>query len=145
MENLNELLKAATRISETVERVLNESEFSEYGDLSGFDVDCSNPDQLFLKDELQNIAARLQSVSKSIKYLNKPATDVYTLRRNASGRYECELFELTSGSTLEALVFDTWGECFKWVCSRIEHNGEDYYLYGHDATSLEGLQVRFRE
>lgn len=144
MENLYELLKAVTKINKEISKVLNESQYSEYSDLGGIITDNSNPDQLFLKDELQNIAARMQNVSQSIEYLNRPVTDVYTLRKNARGRYECELYELTSGSTLEALIFDEWNECFKWVYSKIEHNGEDYYLYGHKKTLLEGLQVRFR-
>lgn len=31
-----------------------------------------------------------------------------------------------------------------WCASRVEHNGEDYYIVGANGVKLEGLRVRIR-
>ena len=48
-------------------------------------------------------------------------------------------------SGLEVLIYDDFEERYSWVASRIEHNGQDYYIVGLRDTKLEGLKARIRE
>ena len=52
------------------------------------------------------------------------------IRRNSRTRFEVDGVELTSGDTLEVLVIDGQDYSIKWVSTRVEYNGEDYYLVG---------------
>ncbi len=52
------------------------------------------------------------------------------IRRNSSTRFEVDGVELTSGDTLEVLIIDGQDYSIKWVSTRVEHNGDDYYLVG---------------
>lgn len=48
--------------------------------------------------------------------------------------------ELTSGNALEVLILDN--ETPKWVQTRVEHNGNSYYLIGLNDYSPAGLFAR---
>jgi hypothetical protein len=67
------------------------------------------------------------------------------LEKLADGRYICDGYELTSGYRLEVLIYDENEECYRWVATRIEHNGEDYYLVGLRDASLASIRERIRE
>lgn len=57
--------------------------------------------------------------------------------KNAIGRIECNGIEFTSGNVVEVLIDG------KWLETRIEHNGRDYYSI--DNYQLIGNQVRYSQ
>jgi len=64
-----------------------------------------------------------------------------SLRKKANGRYEVGGYELTSGE-----VVDYYDEDLNtFITSRIEHNGEEYYIVdlGRDK-SIAGVHVRIK-
>lgn len=69
------------------------------------------------------------------------AIEGYLIKNGTTGRYEIEGKDryFTSGSPLE--VWNGYEE--RWVRSRVEHNGKDYYIVdvGHDEY-IGGLLVR---
>lgn len=145
MENLRDLFKAVSAISGSIDKILRESEFYEYDDLSGLDMDFENPDDMLLWEELRMVLGQLDSVKSTIAYLERPVVGEYVLHKNDQGRYECPVHEFTSGNAIECLIFDDFYERFKWVATGVEHNGEDYYLVGYKNVSLEGLKIRVRK
>lgn len=145
MENLRELLAEVSKLSVSIDKILRASEFYQYDDLSGLDMDLDNPDEIFLHEELRNVLAQLDKAKCAVEYLESPIMGEYVLHKNGSGRYECEVHEFTSGNTIECLVFDDFDERFKWVATRVEHNGEDYYLVGYKNMSMDGLKIRIRK
>lgn len=56
---------------------------------------------------------------------------------NTNGRIECDGIEFTSGNVVEVLIDG------KWLETRIEHNGRDYYSI--DNYQLIGNQVRYSQ
>lgn len=142
-------------INKSIQKILDDSSFEEYGDLLGLDVDYTDPQELFLADELMSIFNKLSDVSHNLKYLKKPIVAEGVLRKNINGRYEFNGTELTSGSSLEYLSTDSFHMRYDeddnyiitpyWKYGTIEHNGTDYYITGSDADmNLEGLRVRIR-
>lgn len=142
-------------INKSIQKILDDSSFEEYGDLLGLDVDYTDPQELFLADELMSIFNKLSDVSHNLKYLKKPIVAEGVLRKNINGRYEFNGIELSSGYPLEYLATDDRHMRYNdnddyvmtpyWSYGRIEHDGNDYYIVGADKdTKLEGLRVRIR-
>jgi hypothetical protein len=112
-------------------------------------------EQLFRMDELKSILQKLDDISRTLDYLNCPIKAVGTLHLNQNGRYEMENgHEFSSGCSIEYLSEDNlhWMYDDKsgkrvsvpyWCASRIEHNGERYYIVGCN-DELEEMQVRYR-
>lgn len=63
---------------------------------------------------------------------------------NERGRFQIDTVELTCGDTLEVLVIDGRDDSPKWVETRVEHNGESYYLIGILGYNPVGLFARVR-
>ncbi|MED4353628.1 DUF5348 domain-containing protein [Schinkia azotoformans] len=109
------------------------------------EYDRDNEEDVFLTDEFRRIIDKLCQVENDLNYLKMPITEVGVLRKNELGRYEtANGTYFTSGSPIEAYIYDSWDEIHRWVKSRIEHKNGDYYLYGHDDVKLAGLKVRIR-
>lgn len=123
--NIREIQKLAT----------GNSEINETGELIAYP---ENVDQKFLYDFAMDALDKLESISCSIQYLQKPIRARGILRANARGRYEIEEQEWTCGRGIEVLIEDSW------VHSRVEHNGKDYYIVGYPEIPMEGLHVRVR-
>lgn len=64
------------------------------------------------------------------------------LRKQANGRYALNGFELATTSNVEYLDVD--GDIRRWVATRIEHNGSDYFLLATKHIPLDGLHVRIK-
>ena len=64
------------------------------------------------------------------------------IHRNSRKHFEVDNVELTSGDTIEVLVIDGRDNTTKWVSTRIEHNGDDYYLVGLLGYNPIGLFAR---
>ena len=142
---INELTTSLQELNKQISRVLRESRFADYDDLSGLDLDYENPEERFLLTEYREIMDSLDQVNRALNYLKRPIKGTYILHRNSRDRYECECREFTSGNSIEAYIFDEYSERFEWIASRIEHNGSNYYIVGYPETELEGLKIRIRE
>lgn len=146
MSDLEKVLSNLAKVSKEIGKVLEVSTYKRYNDLSGLKIDYSDKDQLFLLDEIRMIVEELEGLDRKIKYINTPISYTGTLYKNSSGRYETENGDYyTSGKSIEVLIYDEMSECKKWVLTRVEHDGKDYYVVGYKGVSLEGLTVRIRE
>ena len=109
----------------------------------------ADPDEMFLFNELSDMMKPLCRLHQELLYLLMPCSDVQILKRYPNGRYGYDIrpFEegrtFSCGSPIEALIYDEDGYP-RWVSSRIEHNGTDYYLYDHSDIPLSGLTIRER-
>lgn len=153
MRTISDLYGELKKLNSSLESIITASNYSEYGDLSGLELDAKDPEQRLLREELRSILDYLERASSNISYLSQPIEYSGKLHKQDNGRYMLDGYELTSGSGLEALlpceIYDTEQEDYiagvEWVASRIEHNGKDYYLVGYPDLKLEGLQARKRE
>lgn len=123
----------------------------EYLSVVGYEIDHvlrdSDPNEIFLRDEVHGIYNRLEEINSDIEYLNR---EVYTegcLYINKSGRYEIDMDTyLTSGSVCEILTYDDFHEQESWQKTSIEHGPNGYYavVLGKDV-SIDGLRARMRK
>ena len=125
MNTIKDLQQELNTINQVLKDILKRSRFNEYSDLSGLEYDSDSPEELLLVDELQDVLYRLDEASNIITYLNKP------IRKKGILAKSCN----------EALVPEE--DRHKWISTRIEHDGNDYYLVGYKG-SLSGLLVRER-
>lgn len=106
-------------------------------------------EDIFLRDQTENMLESLLLFHEDFCYLTSPVSGEYRLEPFPNGRYgfldrEGRTHSLSCGSTIEARLHDRYGrQC--WVKSRIEHDGNDYYLWGHLDIPLAGLTIRERE
>ncbi len=128
-----------------IEDILNVTTYDEHADLRGLHVDHEDSDQLFQLKELQAIMRKLADIGGSIEYLFRPVQENSTLHKDENGEYRTEKgFRYRSGSLIEVLLPEADGENSCWVQTKVEHDGEDYYLIGYDDIPMEGLHVRVR-
>lgn len=112
---------------------------------------CPNPvdpEDRFLREALENLLAPLEGLHEKLNYLRTPTHGEYRLERFPNKRYgyfdnhgSPHIF--TCGSPVEAKIPDGHGRLY-WVQTRIEHNGNDYFLWQHISVPLPGLTVRER-
>ena len=154
--NIKEIMDEVQDLNVKIQQVLYHSNFEMYDDLSGLEYDKTNADDLFMLDELQQILYKLDEVSHTLKYLDIPIKVEGALHKNANGRYEVQGIELSSGSGIEYVSLDDrhcrYNENDEyvptpyWVASRIEHDGQDYYIVGaKEFDTLENVRVRIRK
>ena len=125
MANINDIMLQVSELQPGISRLLRNSTYPRYDDLSGLEINYEDGEQLFLLDELRGVMEQL--------------------RKNASGRYETGSgFYYCCGSPIEALVTDGRYDVPYWVRTSVEHDGTDYYLVGHHEVRMEGLTVRIR-
>lgn len=110
------------------------------------DIEMENerdPEERQLHDELHTALYHLDNVCSILSYYDRPVVAEGVLYRNANGRYELDGHELTSGQTIELMVYDPdWDKAPHWVRTKIECDSDYYAVYQH--MSLEGKQARIR-
>lgn len=106
--------------------------------------DALSPEQHFEFEQLLGIGERLEEALARWNYLQKPVVAEGFLRKNENGRYEIEGREFTSGESVEVLISDPDFDETTWVRTRVEHNGENYYLVGYEEVPMDGLMARQR-
>ena len=153
-KNIKDIFNEVKELNLKIKQTLDHASYENYDDLSVLKYDNADPDQLMLIDELRSVFDKLEEISHTINYLNRPVKKIGTLRKNGNGRYEINGHEFSSGCAIEYLATDDWhcrynesGEYIQtpyWCVSRIEHNGKDYYIIGAKDIELEGLRVRIR-
>lgn len=145
MKDLKELLERSQKLNTEIKRLLKESTYLEYDDLSELDIDYKDAEQLLLQEQLWKVMQELEDVSDRLDYLALPIKEVSRLHKNSDGRYETKGGHYyTSGCRVEALVSDSFRTVPYWVRTSIEHDGNDYFLVGYREVDLEGLKVRLR-
>ena len=146
MSDISRILAQATSLQWEIRRLLRVSNFSQYTDLSGLEIDYNDREQLFLLDELRSIMEKLSEVDDALRYINLPVQEVSQLHKNTAGRYETAHGRyFCCGSPIEALVSDDRYNVPYWARTRVEHDDTGYYLVGHRGVSMDGLTVRIRE
>ena len=128
-----------------IDDMLDATTYDDHADLRGLNADQKDSDQLFQLRELQAIMGKLADISDSIAYLFRPVQEISTLHKDENGEYRTEKgYCYRSGILIEVLIQGDSNEIPRWVQTRVEHDGEDYYLLGHDDIPMEGLRVRVR-
>lgn len=140
-------------LNNEIKRILSASGYEDYNDLSNVDYDNSSSEELLLMDEYNKIVEKLSDVNDTLVYLKRPIEYTGRLYKDNRGRYSIDNYTWTSGSIIEFLCKDDWhdrevdGEWVNtpyWAISRIEHNGQDYYIVHYNDMALDGLEVRVR-
>ena len=106
------------------------------------------PDTRFLKENIELLLEPLTRMHSLLSYLETPASPEYVLEKFPNGRYgyrdgEGSCREFTCGQTLEARMNNSFGRQ-RWVRTRVEHDGSDYFIMGYGSVPLSGLTVRER-
>lgn len=104
---------------------------------------------IFLRELTENMLESLEQLHKELAYLKSPVSGEYRLEPFPDGRYgffdrDGRRHSLFCGKTIEAKLHDRYGRLC-WARCRVEHDGSDYYLWGHMDIPLAGLTVRERE
>lgn len=112
---------------------------------------CPLPDEAedaFLREQVQELLDSLLCIHSVLCYLERPPYGEYTLQQFPGGRYgyldnDGDKHTFTSGNPLEAKLHESCDHQ-RWVRTRIEHDGSDYFLWGYRGVPLSGLTVRER-
>lgn len=144
MTTLDEVVQKLKDLHWDLDELMRMSQYTHYEDLSALDVDWTDPEELFLVDQLRAALGKLDEVNGIIQYLNAPIKAVGRLHKNEAGRFEMAGYEFHCGDLIEALISDPHEEQTKWIVSRIEHDTHDFYIVGYKDVALEGLSVRIR-
>lgn len=137
---LQEIFKQLTKSLGTMTASQIGKFIEEVDDLRG---QCETHDEYFLACQLDKVLDSLETAKLTIDRLHKPIIKTGRLEKNHLDRYELDDHELTCGALIEVLL-DEEDEGGRWVESRIEHNGDDYYLVADKKAELEGLKARIR-
>lgn len=154
-KHIKDIMTEVKELNIKLKQILYHSQYEMYDDLSGLEYNKADAEELFLLDELQQIMYKIDDISHTLNYLEKPIKAEGTLHKNANGRYEVQGIELSSGCGLEYLATDDRHMRYNdnddyvptpyWCASRIEHDGTDYYIVGaNDLDTLENVRVRIR-
>jgi len=142
---INTVLEQMAELKIQIDDILRSSTYDEHADLRGLHVDRKDSDQLFLLKELRTIMRKLADVGCSIEYLSRPVKEVGFLHMDDDGEYKTgQGYLYRSGSLIEVLIQKGSGEVPCWVLTKVEHDGENYYLIGYEDIPMEGLNVRVK-
>ena len=146
---IQELFQRLFRIGQDASTLLEDAGFYSEDGLCGSVRPLPDiPEDVFLREAAQELLGSLEAFHQGLSYLKEPTHGEYTLERFPNGRYgyhdrEGKGHPFSCGSRLEAKLRDRYGRC-RWVRTRIEHDGSDYFLWGFDYIPLCGLTVRDR-
>lgn len=130
-----------------IKEIVEVTEYDRYEDWScikDFDK-ITDPDELQLLDEYQTVMRHLCDIYYTLLYQQREIIGEGVLSFNAQGYYEDKYHEYHCGDGIEYYFYDDWDEKYKWRTSRIEHNGNRYYIVGNPNIELSGLRVRHRK
>lgn len=145
MAGLNMALVQMKGLKFRIDDILSVTTYDEHADLRGLHVDHKDSEQMFQLREMRKIMRKLADIGGSIEYLFRPVRETGTLHKDENGEYRTEKgYCYRSGSLIEALLQEDSHEAPCWVQTKVEHDGEDYYLMGYGDIPMEGLEVRVR-
>lgn len=145
MATVNEVMNEARKLRYQIESFLKLTTYNDYDDLSGLDINRNDPEELFLVDELCTTTEHLADAVRNLKYIDLPIGVTGNLRKNGDGYFEMSGHVYHSGYGIEFLCLDTNVDSKKWITSRVEHDGNDYYIVGYKDIKMQGLNVRIRK
>ena len=137
------LRKLGIGIKEMVE-VTEYDRYEDWSCIKDFDK-ITDPDELQLLDEYQTVMRHLCDIYYTLLYQQRKIIGEGVLSFNAQGYYEDKYHEYHCGDGIEYYFYDDWDEKYKWRTSRIEHNGNRYYIVGNPNIELNGLRIRHRK
>ncbi len=137
------LRKLGIGIKEMVE-VTEYDRYEDWSCIKDFDK-ITDPDELQLLDEYQTVMRHLCDIYYTLLYQQRELIGEGVLSFNAQGYYEDKYHEYHCGDGIEYYFYDDWDEKYKWRTSRIEHNGNRYYIVGNPNIELNGLRIRHRK
>ena len=146
---LNDIFERLYAIDRAAQALLSETGFTrDDGPFSQVCPKPDDPDALFLMDQVQDLLEPFEVLHEELRYLRAPVHGEFTLQLFPNERYgyydeDGRDHIFTCGKTLEAKIHDNYGRQH-WVRSRIEHDGSDYFLWGHGLVPLSGLTIRER-
>lgn len=130
-----------------IKEMVEATEYDRYEDWScikDFDK-ITDPDELQLLDEYQTVMCHLCDIYYTLLYQQREIIGEGALSFNVQGYYEDKYHEYHCGDGIEYYFYDDWDEKYKWRTSRIEHNGQRYYIVGNPNVEINGLRVRHRK
>lgn len=136
-------------IDQAAQALVREAGFSfDTGSAQNVSFAPEGPDTRFLKESVELLLDPLGEMHSLLSYLETPASPEHVLERFNNGRYgyrdgNGSRREFSCGQTLEARITDSSG-CLLWVKTRMEHDGDDYFIMGHRSVPLTGLTARER-
>ena len=106
-------------------------------------------EDIFLREFTENLLESLELLHEELTCLGSPVSREYRLELFPDGRYgffdrDGTARRLSCGKVIEAKILDRYGR-ERWTRCRVEHDGSDYYLWGHMDIPLAGLTIRERE
>ena len=146
---LKDVFSRLHEIDQAAQALIREAGFSsDTGSADNVPFAPDSPDTRFLKESIELLLDPLSEMHSLLSYLETPASAEHILERFKNGRYGYQDIngsrrEFSCGQTLEARITDSFG-CLRWVKTRMEHDGDDYFLMGHRSVPLAGLTVRER-
>ena len=144
VQELDDMLR---KLNVEIRKVIRSIDYSEYEDWSCIkDLEqIDEPDKLQLLDEYRSVMDKLCDINSVMEYYKREVIREGVLSLNANGYYEDDYHEYHCGNGIEFCFYDDWDEKWKWRTSRVEHNGERYYIVGNPKVELNGLRVRYRK
>lgn len=145
MKTIQEYLVASKVLNEEIERSFRKLGYKDEESFQDIDIDSFTPDEMLTYNELRKAFDKLEDFNYLVQYLETPVKKEGIIRENENGRFELEnYYEFTSGSRIEALIYDDFYDKDIWVRTSVESNTNGYYLVGYRNVSMEGLKVRIR-
>lgn len=128
-----------------IKNLLVRSGYNDNRTLEYIDCNKDDPDDMQRWNELMDASKALMQVVNNLGYIHCLIAGTSRLHLNASGRYEDDFNEYTSGSGIEFLLADNYSTpC--WVRSRVEVDGDGkYYIVGYRGLNMDGLETRVRK
>lgn len=136
-KELSNLLPQMRKINEMISK-------AEYSWTDHFDP--NDPDDMYLRTMFYRISDKLDDVLLIAQRVGDEVLAEGNLIKNSAGRYQISStdFYFTSGSSIEYLRQDEYGDGAEWISSRIEHNGEDYYIAADPKLKMSGITARIK-
>ncbi|RTE05511.1 DUF5348 domain-containing protein [Paenibacillus whitsoniae] len=135
-KDLTQLLPLIKRVSQLIDEVENEwtDHFNE-----------NDPDDMYLRSMYYRIQEKLDDARRIAQHVTAEESAKGKLRKNSAGRYEItgSGVYFTSGSSIEFLLEDDGR--IRWVNSRVEHNGKDYYIVAAPDLRMAGVMARTKD
>lgn len=136
-EHIEKELKA---LLPRIQQVVSMIQESEENWPAGYDQ--NDPDDQYVRHMFYQTANLLDDAGRLLKKVFKEPIIVGRLSKGDNGRYSLGGIEFSSGSGIEFL--NDQCEFPRWVASRFEHNGDDYYIVNYPELRLQGLLVRVK-
>lgn len=146
---LKDVFSRLHEIDQAAQALIRDAGFSfDTGSAENVPFAPDGPDARFLKESIELLLDPLAEMHSLLSYLEIPASPEHVLEKFSNGRYGYRDIngsrrEFSCGQTLEARITDSSG-CLRWIKTRMEHDGDDYFLMGHRSVPLTGLTVRER-